>query len=80
MILLDTNVISALIRQPLDPTVAVYILRQPRGDLLITSVRETEILYSLYRLPARRRQLDLSSYTGSVAGYAGHKGSEGRSG
>ena len=61
MILLDTNVISALIRQPIDPAVVAYILARPPDELVISTVCEAEILYGLNRLPAGRRREALTA-------------------
>lgn len=61
MILLDTNVISELTRRQPDPTVVVFLRRQPPQTLFTASVCEAEIHYGLARMPAGRRRNDLAA-------------------
>ena len=56
MILLDTNVLSELMRPSVTPTVAAYLQAQPPDDLFTTSLCEAEIRYGIARLPAGRRR------------------------
>lgn len=60
MILLDTNVISELIRPQPDATVAAFLRHQPPQTLFTASVCEAEIRYGLARMPAGRRRNDLA--------------------
>jgi len=60
VILLDTNVISELIRRQPDPTVAAFLRRQPPQTLFTAAVCEAEIRYGLARMPAGRRRNDLA--------------------
>jgi predicted nucleic acid-binding protein len=60
VILLDTNVISELIRRDPDPTVTSFLRRQPPQTLFTASVCEAEIRYGLARMPAGRRRNDLA--------------------
>ena len=59
MILLDTSIISELVRAAPDPAV-VDFLRQQRPDTVYTAaVCAAEIRYGLVRMPAGRRRDDL---------------------
>jgi predicted nucleic acid-binding protein len=60
MILFDTNVISALMRPPVDPAVAAYFGAQPAAALFTSSVCEAEICFGVHRLPTGRRRDALS--------------------
>jgi predicted nucleic acid-binding protein len=59
VILLDTNVISALMHPDVEPAVAVYIDAQPQDDLFTSCVCEAEVKYRLMRLPTGRRRTAL---------------------
>ncbi len=54
MIILDTNVLSQLARDP--GPIAEWMARNAREDLHITATTVTEIIYGLERLPAGRRR------------------------
>jgi predicted nucleic acid-binding protein len=56
MILFDTNVISALMRPPVDPAVAAYFGAQPAANLFTSSVCEAEVRFGVQRLPDGRRR------------------------
>ncbi len=56
MIVLDTNVISELIRPEPDPAVLAWVATQPRASLYTTSISQAEILYGVAALPAGRRR------------------------
>lgn len=56
MILLDTNVLSELMRAKPDPAVVVWIDAQPTQDLLICSITVAEILYGIARMPEGKRR------------------------
>ena len=58
MILLDTNVISEVIRAAPDPNVARWMRTTPRSALVTSAVVQAEILYGLEVMPdgARRRE------------------------
>lgn len=73
MILLDTNVISELIRPAPTAAVTACLLRQDPAALFTTAICEAELRYGLARLPAGRRRDDL---TARVADFlaAGFKG------
>lgn len=59
MVILDTNVLSALIRQDPDPDPIVlsWLDGQPRTSLWITAVTVFEIRYGLATMPVGRRQV-----------------------
>lgn len=59
MILLDTNVISALMRSQPDPIAVQWLDEQAAQTLWTTSVTVFEVRYGLRRLPEGRRQRDL---------------------
>ena len=61
MILLDTNVISALMRAPVDYAVVAYFEAQPAAVLFTSSVCEAEIRYGILRLPGGRRRDSLAA-------------------
>ncbi len=56
MIILDTNVLSALMRQTPDPPVVSWLDRQPRMSIWTTSVTTLEIRFGLQILPAGKRR------------------------
>ncbi|MGD0733156.1 MAG: type II toxin-antitoxin system VapC family toxin [Terracidiphilus sp.] len=56
MILLDTNVISALMRESPDPEVIRWLDRQPRSSIWTTSISVFENRFGLQLLPAGKRQ------------------------
>jgi len=56
MIILDTNVLSALMRQVPDPNVVTWLDRQPRTSIWTTSVTVFEVWFGLQILAAGRRR------------------------
>jgi toxin FitB len=56
MILLDTNVISELMRGKPSAQVVAWIEERPRSRLGITTITEAEILYGIELLPKGRRK------------------------
>jgi hypothetical protein len=56
VIVLDTNVISELMRHKPDPAVFAWVAAQPRALLYTTSVNKAEILYGIAGLPEGRRR------------------------
>jgi toxin FitB len=56
MIILDTNVLSALMRNVPDPAVVSWMDRQPRTSLWTTSVTVLEVQFGLQILPRGRRR------------------------
>jgi predicted nucleic acid-binding protein len=56
MIILDTNVLSALMRQVPDPSVVGWLDRQPRTSVWTTSVTVLEVRFGLQILATGRRR------------------------
>ena len=63
MIVLDTNVLSALMRQTPDDRVVAWLDRQPRASIWTTSVTVLEVRFGLQVMPAgKRRTLLIQAY------------------
>jgi predicted nucleic acid-binding protein len=63
MILLDTNVLAALMRAPADPAVIAWLDRQPPTAIWITSITGYEVEFGLALLsPGRRRSALEAAY------------------
>jgi len=60
MILLDTNVISELVRPLPDRTVTEFLRREAPETLFTAAVCEAEIQYGLARMPSGRRRDELA--------------------
>lgn len=80
MIVLDTNVVSELMRADPAPVVLHWVDKQDPGQLWLTSVTVRELIYGIERLPIgkRQRQLDVQllamldeDFGGRVAAYDG---------
>ncbi len=65
MIILDTNVLSELMKQAPDGKVLAWVTAQSAGDLYTTCVAEAEILHGVLSLPSARRRKALEA---AVAG------------
>ncbi len=61
MILLDTNVVSELMRAEPDPAVLAWVARQDRDALCTASIVQTEVLYGIALLPDGRRKSGLAA-------------------
>jgi plasmid stability protein/predicted nucleic acid-binding protein len=61
VIVLDTNVLSELIRSEPAAAVFAWVSAQPRATLYTTSVSKAEILYGIAALPKGRRRLALAA-------------------
>jgi len=61
MIVLDTNVLSALMRQMPDKAVLDWLDQQPRNSIYTTSVTILEIRLGLQILPAGKRRSQLTA-------------------
>jgi hypothetical protein len=59
MIILDTNVISALMSRNPDPRVIAWLDKQPRTSVWTTSVTVLEIRFGLQIMPAGKRRAAL---------------------
>ena len=62
MIVLDTNVLSEIMRAKPDPAVLAWLDAQPPDDLWLNAVVAAELLFGVARLPegARKQQLALA--------------------
>jgi predicted nucleic acid-binding protein len=56
VIILDTNILSALMTQPVDPTVVTWLDRQASESIWTTSITVLEIQFGLSTMPAGRRR------------------------
>jgi toxin FitB len=61
VIVLDTNVLSELMRSEPAAAVFAWVAAQPRATLYTTSVSKAEILYGIAVLPGGRRRLALAA-------------------
>ena len=59
MILLDTNVLSELMRAKPDHQVLAWVDAQPANQLVICSITVAEILYGIARMPDGKRKQGL---------------------
>lgn len=59
MIVLDTNVLSELMRAQAEPAVVDWLDRQEQESLAITAVTVSELFYGIARLPDGRRKTGL---------------------
>ena len=66
MMILDTNVLSALMQQPPEPQVVAWLDRQSAESIWITSVTLFEARYGLELLPAGHRKTTLQEHFGSL--------------
>ena len=56
MIILDTNVLSELMRPTPSPQVVAWVAKQPATELFTTSITEAEIFYGLELLTKGKRR------------------------
>jgi toxin FitB len=61
MFVLDTNILSAMMRLQLEPQVATWIAAQPADLLFTTSLSQAEILSGLAIMAEGRRRFDLEA-------------------
>ena len=66
MIVLDTNVLSELMRPEPDAAVFAWVAAQPRTSLYTTAINRAEILYGIAALPAGRRKDALAAAAEAV--------------
>ena len=66
MIVLDTNVLSELMRSASDELVAQWMDDQPNSSLFTTTVTQAEILYGVAVLPAGKRKQGLAAAVGAM--------------
>jgi predicted nucleic acid-binding protein len=61
VIVLDTNVISELMRSQPHPGVVTWVEAQPRGSLFTTSINEAELFYGISAMPEGKRRSGLAA-------------------
>jgi predicted nucleic acid-binding protein len=61
VIVLDTNVISELMRQDPDDTVVRWVDRYPADEVFTTAVTAAELAYGVARLPDSQRKTTLAA-------------------
>jgi hypothetical protein len=61
VIVLDTNVLSEVMRAEPDSTVAAWISARPASSLFTTTVTQAEILYGVRLLPSAKRRSRLET-------------------
>jgi predicted nucleic acid-binding protein len=66
MIILDTNVVSELMRPRPAPTVVAWLQRHPSRDLFTSAITVAEIRYGIARLPAGRRRETLAQAAAEI--------------
>lgn len=66
MILLDTNVLSELMRAKPDPDVVAWVDAQSIQDLVISSITVAEILYGIARMPKGKRRQSFEDMAASM--------------
>ncbi len=66
MIVLDTNVISELMRPRPDPAVMGWVAAQPRATLYTTGINQAEILHGVAALPSGRRRAALAAAADAI--------------
>jgi predicted nucleic acid-binding protein len=69
MIVLDTNVISALMRDIPDETIIRWLDRQQRASIWTTSINVFETRFGLYIMPAGKRQAAMMALYERVLSY-----------
>jgi|SRR5579859_5759339 len=73
MILLDTNVISALMNDPADRAVVDWLNRQPKASIWTTAVTVLEIESGLKVIPSGERRDGLTRVFQSILAEIGHR-------
>ena len=68
VIILDTNVLSELVKPEPNATVLAWIAKQRRGELYTTTISEAEIAYGLALLPKGRRREALTQAVARLLG------------
>jgi toxin FitB len=56
VIVLDTNVVSEVMRSNPEPAVLAWLDKHPQNEIFITSIAAAELLYGAARLPEGRRK------------------------
>ena len=73
MIILDTNVLSALMRQAPDRKVVAWLDRQPRISIWTTSVTVLEVQFGLQIIPGGKRRSALVQEFETLLETIGHR-------
>jgi predicted nucleic acid-binding protein len=73
MIVLDTNVVSELMRGSPAPEVVTWIGRQPPAETTTTAITVAEVRYGIGRLPTGRHRRDLLAAADAVFTMFGDK-------
>jgi predicted nucleic acid-binding protein len=73
MIILDTNVLSALMHQIPDRQVIAWLNQQPRSSIWTTSVTLLEVRFGLMTMAAGRRRAALMQAFAAVLGHLDHR-------
>lgn len=60
MLILDTNVVSELMRPESDASVIAWVAKRPASSLFLTTVTEAELRYGMALLPPGRRKSRLT--------------------
>ena len=68
MIVLDTNVVSELLRRSPAPVVLSWLRGQRTGTLFTSAITVAEVTYGIARLPTGRRRSDLDAAAQDVFG------------
>ncbi len=66
MIVLDTNVISELMRPKPHPAVLGWVAARPRATLYTTGINQAEILFGIAALPEGKRRAALAAAAEAV--------------
>jgi len=66
MIVLDTNVLSELLRPSPEPKVTAWVAAQPAASIFTTAVTRAELLYGVALLPPGRRRDALRAATVAI--------------
>ena len=66
MIVLDTNVVSELMRPAGSGTLVTWFRQQVPAELMTSSITVAEIQYGIERLPASRRQREMAEAAAKV--------------
>ncbi|HET8827582.1 MAG TPA: type II toxin-antitoxin system VapC family toxin [Terriglobales bacterium] len=73
MIILDTNVLSALMRTAPEPKVVAWLDNQPQESVWITSITVLEVRFGLEILPASKKRTALFRTFNSLLDTIGHR-------
>jgi predicted nucleic acid-binding protein len=73
MIILDTNVLSALMRRVPDPKVVAWLDRQPQTSVWTTSITVLEVRFGLQLMPDGRKKLALTGGFSAVLQAIDHR-------